>query len=158
METGDPVVGIGFAMGVNTFEQGPNPNGTQSADGYYHPEDEVFLPWFMRLNPNPVAEPRQGSANGRYTLMGDRNRFPGFSIPARAANKRNWKFVARKDPSCSGPFYACAGDDIAGRAGADSTLRSFSGNLSRRTELHQWTAAMVAAAAGDGGSQSRLDP
>ena len=36
LETGDPVVGIGFAMGTNTFEQGPNPNGTQSADGYYH--------------------------------------------------------------------------------------------------------------------------
>ena len=34
METGDPVVGIGFAMGTNTFEQGLNPNGTQSAAGY----------------------------------------------------------------------------------------------------------------------------
>ncbi|HEX6543561.1 MAG TPA: hypothetical protein VF040_17515, partial [Ktedonobacterales bacterium] len=45
LETGDPVVAIGFAMGTNTFEQGPNPNGSQSADGYYHPEDEVFLPW-----------------------------------------------------------------------------------------------------------------
>ena len=41
LETGDPVVAIGFAMGTNTFQQGPNPNGTQSADGYYHPEDEV---------------------------------------------------------------------------------------------------------------------
>jgi len=46
LETGDPVVGIGFAMGSNSFEQGPNPDGSQSADGYYHPEDEVFLPWF----------------------------------------------------------------------------------------------------------------
>ena len=52
LETGDPVVGIGFAMGTNTYLQGPNPNGTQSADGYYHPEDEVFLPWFMRTAPN----------------------------------------------------------------------------------------------------------
>ena len=43
LETGDPVVAIGFAMGTNTFEQGPNPDGTQSADGFYHPEDEVFL-------------------------------------------------------------------------------------------------------------------
>jgi len=80
LETGDPVVAIGFAMGTNTFEQGPNPNGTQSADGYYHPEDEVFLPWFMRLAPNTVSEPTQSSsANvGRYTLMGDLNPFPGF--------------------------------------------------------------------------------
>jgi hypothetical protein len=46
LETGDPVVAIGFAMSRNRFEQGTNPNGTQSADGYYHREDEVFLPWF----------------------------------------------------------------------------------------------------------------
>jgi hypothetical protein len=84
METGDPVVAIGFAIGTNTFEQGPNPNGTQSADGYYHPEDEVYLPWFMRLAPNTVSEPTQsGSTNiGRYTLMGDLNPFPGFRQPA----------------------------------------------------------------------------
>jgi hypothetical protein len=84
LETGDPVVGIGFAMGTNTFQQGPNPNGTQSADGYYHPEDEVFLPWFMRTAPNTVSEPTQTpSANiGRYTLMGDLNPFPGFRGPA----------------------------------------------------------------------------
>ena len=84
LETGDPVVAIGFAMGTNTFEQGPNPNGTQSADGYYHPEDEVFLPWFMRTAPNTISEPTQSpSANiGRYTLMGDLNPFPGFRQPA----------------------------------------------------------------------------
>ncbi len=84
LETGDPVVAIGFAMGKNTFEQGPNPNGTQSADGYYHPEDEVFLPWFMRTAPNTVSEPTQSpSANiGRYTFMGDLNPFPGFRQPA----------------------------------------------------------------------------
>jgi hypothetical protein len=84
LETGDPVVGIGFAIGTNTFEQGPNPDGTQSADGYYHPEDEVFLPWFMRTAPNTVSEPTQSpSANiGRYTLMGDLNPFPGFRQPA----------------------------------------------------------------------------
>jgi len=84
LETGDPVVGIGFAMGTNTFEQGPNPNGTQSADGYYHPEDETYLPWFMRTSPNTVSEPTQSpSANiGRYTLMGDLNPFPGFRQPA----------------------------------------------------------------------------
>jgi hypothetical protein len=84
METGDPVVGIGFAMGTNTFEQGPNPNGTQSADGYYHPEDEVFLPWFMRSSPNTISEPTQTpTANvGRYTLMGSLNRYAGFGVPA----------------------------------------------------------------------------
>jgi len=84
LETGDPVVAIGFAMGTNTFEQGPNPDGSQSADGFYHPEDEVFLPWFMRTAPNTVSEPTQSpSANGgRYTLMGDLNPFPGFRGPA----------------------------------------------------------------------------
>jgi hypothetical protein len=84
LETGDPVVAIGFAKGTNTFEQGPNPNGTQSADGYYHPEDEVFLPWFMRLAPNLISEPTQSpSPNiGRYTFMGDLNPFPGFRQPA----------------------------------------------------------------------------
>jgi hypothetical protein len=84
LETGDPVVGIGFTMGENTFQQGPNPNGTQSADGYYHPEDEVFLPWFMRLAPNMVSEPTQSPSTnvGRYTLMGDLNPFAGFRAPA----------------------------------------------------------------------------
>jgi hypothetical protein len=84
METGDPVVGIGFAQGTNTFDQGPNPNGTQSADGFYHPEDEVFLPWFMRSAPNTIAEPTQTpTANeGRYSLMGILNPFPGFQQPA----------------------------------------------------------------------------
>jgi hypothetical protein len=84
LETGDPVVGIGFAKGTNTFLQGPNPNGTQSADGYYHPEDEVFLPWFMRLAPNLISEPTQiPSPNiGRYTFEGDLNPFPGFRQPA----------------------------------------------------------------------------
>jgi hypothetical protein len=84
LETGDPVVGIGFAMGTNTFRQGPNPNGSQSADGYYHPEDEVFLPWFMRTAPNNVSEPTQSPSTniGRYSLMGDLNPFPGFRQPA----------------------------------------------------------------------------
>ena len=84
LETGDPVVGIGFAMGTNTFEQGPNPDGTQSADGYYHPEDETFLPWFMRTVPNTLSEPTQSASTnvGRYTLMGSLNPFPGFRQPA----------------------------------------------------------------------------
>ncbi len=84
LETGDPVVAIGFAMGTNTFQQGPNPNGTQSADGYYHPEDEVFLPWFLRTAPNTTSEPTQNPSTniGRYTLMGDLNPFSGFRQPA----------------------------------------------------------------------------
>jgi hypothetical protein len=84
LETGDPVINAGFAMGKNTFRQGPNPNGTQSADGYYHPEDEVMLPWFMRLAPNLVSEPTQiPSADvGRYTFMGDLEPFAGFTAPA----------------------------------------------------------------------------
>ena len=77
------MVAIGFAIGKNTFEQGPNPDSTQSADGYYHPEDEVFLPWFMRSAPS-TSEPTQvPSANvGRYTLLGTLNPFPGFQSPA----------------------------------------------------------------------------
>ena len=84
LETGDPVVAIGFAMGTNSFQQGLNPNGTQSADGYYHPEDEALLPWFMRTAPNTTSEPTQSaSANiGRYTFMGDLNPFQGFRAPA----------------------------------------------------------------------------
>jgi hypothetical protein len=83
LETGDPVSGIGFAIGMNTYLQGPNPNGTQSADGFYHPEDEVFLPWFMRTAPNTISEPTQTPSTniGRYTFMGTLNRFSGFSQP-----------------------------------------------------------------------------
>lgn len=78
LETGDPVVGIGFSKGTNSYDQ------NQWADGTYHPEDEVFLPWFMRTSPNTVSEPTQTpSANvGRYTLMGDLNPYPGFRAPA----------------------------------------------------------------------------
>jgi hypothetical protein len=88
LETGDPVVGIGFAKGTNTYFQGPNPDGTQSADGYYHPEDEVFLPWFMRLAPNNISEPTQSPSSniGRYSLMGDLNLFSGFRQPATGCN------------------------------------------------------------------------
>jgi hypothetical protein len=83
LETGDPVVGIGFAMGTNSAFQGPNPNGTQSADGYYHPEDEALLPWFLRQPPTATgSEPSQSGSGGRYTFMGDLNPFPGFRAPA----------------------------------------------------------------------------
>ncbi|MEW1952318.1 hypothetical protein [Terrabacter sp. NPDC080008] len=83
LETGDPVVSIGFAMGTNTFRQGANPDGSQSADGYYHPEDEALLPWFLRQPSNHTgSEANQKSPGGRYTLMGDLNPFPGFRAPA----------------------------------------------------------------------------
>jgi len=84
LETGDPVVAIGFAKGTNTFEQGPNPDGSQSADGFYHPEDEVHLPWFVRLAPNLVSEPTQTATTniGRYTFMGTLNPFAAFTHPA----------------------------------------------------------------------------
>jgi hypothetical protein len=82
LETGDPVVGIGFAIGNNTYDQTPNPNQTNSFDGYFHPEDEALLPWFMRTNPNGVSEVNQSGTNGRYTFMGDLNPFSGFRAPA----------------------------------------------------------------------------
>jgi hypothetical protein len=81
METGDPVVAIGFAKGTNTFEQGPTPTGVQVADGYYHPEDEAFLPWFMRLSPS-TAQAIQAGTGGRYTLMGSLNPYPSLKMPA----------------------------------------------------------------------------
>jgi hypothetical protein len=88
LETGDPVESIGFAMGTNAYFQGPNPDGTQSADGYYHPEDEVFVPWFMRVAPNNISEPTQSPSTniGRYTLMGDLNPFPGYHQSAAGCN------------------------------------------------------------------------
>jgi hypothetical protein len=89
LETGDPVVAIGFSMGNNITDQTMNPwtsptnqTPSQSFDGTYHPEDEVFLPWFMRTSPNTISESTQSSSDGRYTLMGDLNPFPGFRAPA----------------------------------------------------------------------------
>ena len=88
LETGDPAENIGFAMGTNVYFQGPNPDGTQSADGYYHPTEEAFLPWFMRVAPNNISEPTQSPSTniGRYTLMGDLNPFAGFRQPATGCN------------------------------------------------------------------------
>jgi hypothetical protein len=82
LETGDPVVGIGFKIGTNSFD-----TNTWS-DGTWHPEDEVFLPWFARQSPNTTSEATQApSANiGRYTLMGDLNPFAGFRQPATGCN------------------------------------------------------------------------
>ncbi|MGZ4534390.1 MAG: hypothetical protein ACXVXE_02530 [Nocardioidaceae bacterium] len=76
LETGDPVVGIGFTMPGNTYDS------NAYADGYWHPEDEVFLPWFARQDPNTTSQPTQGGTTGRYTFMGDLNPYPGFQQPA----------------------------------------------------------------------------
>jgi hypothetical protein len=84
LETGDPVVAIGFSNGANAFDQGPTPTGMTFSDGTYHPEDEALLPWFMRSSPNTISQLTQSaSANlGRYTFMGDLNPYPGFRAPA----------------------------------------------------------------------------
>jgi hypothetical protein len=92
LETGDPVVGIGFSAGTNSFNQvgkmtwtsGGSTFSAQVTDGTYHPEDEALLPWFLRTSPNTISEPTQkASANiGRYTFMGDLNPVPGFRAPA----------------------------------------------------------------------------
>jgi hypothetical protein len=50
LETGDPVVGVGFDVTM--------PNSIT-----YHPEDEVFLPWFASQDPNTTSQ------DGRYTYM-----------------------------------------------------------------------------------------
>ncbi len=80
LETGDPVVAIGFTLPRNTYFQ----NGAYAGDGYWHPEDEVLLPWFSREAPNHTSQATQSaSANiGRYSFLGDLNPFEGFRKPA----------------------------------------------------------------------------
>jgi hypothetical protein len=76
LEVGDPTVGLGFSQGTNIFDQ------NAFTDGTYHPQDEVFLPWFMRTSPNDVSQATQGSATaGRYTFLGDLNRVAFFHQP-----------------------------------------------------------------------------
>jgi hypothetical protein len=84
LETGDAVDFIGFAIGTNNFDQGPNADGTQTADGYWHAQDELHVPWFMRLAPNLMSEPTQSpSPNvGRYSFLGDLDAFGYNSQPA----------------------------------------------------------------------------
>ncbi len=61
LETGDPVVGIGWEQPLNNFT--------------YHPEDEVFKSWFARENPSVAY-------GGNYTFMGPFNPFGFDSYPA----------------------------------------------------------------------------
>jgi hypothetical protein len=78
LETGDPVVAIGFTLPGNIYQQ------NAYADSYWHPEDEVLLPWFSREAPNHTSQPTQTASTniGRYSLMGDLNPFQGFRQPA----------------------------------------------------------------------------
>jgi hypothetical protein len=78
VEVGDPVQSIGFVMPGNTFDT------NQYSDGYFHLEDEVFLPWFAREDPNVTSQTVQGGPAGRYTFMGNLNPYIGFHIPAAA--------------------------------------------------------------------------
>lgn len=79
LETGDPTVNIGFSAGINTFDQ------NTWSDGTYHPQDEAFLPWFMRTAPNHVSQPTQSDPiAGRYTFMGDLNPIAFFHQPPPA--------------------------------------------------------------------------
>jgi hypothetical protein len=89
LETGDPVVGIGFSIGSNTFVDPADPSYSPTrprgfGDGSYHPADEAFLPWFFRSAPNTVSEPTQTASGntGRYTFMGDLNPVWIFHQPA----------------------------------------------------------------------------
>ena len=80
LETGDPVVAIGFTLPRNTYFQ----NGAYAGDGYWHPEDEVLLPRFSREAPNHTSQPTQTTSTnvGRYSFLGDLNPFEGFRQPA----------------------------------------------------------------------------
>jgi len=78
LEIGDPVFHLAFALPGNSYDAGP------MADGYWHPEDEVFLPWMARQAPNTTSQlTQQPSAfGGRYSFMGDLNPYPDFHRPA----------------------------------------------------------------------------
>lgn len=54
------------------------------ADGYWHAEDEVFLPWMARHSPNTTSQPTQqpSALGGRYSFMADLNPYPEFHVPA----------------------------------------------------------------------------
>jgi hypothetical protein len=86
LEAGDPVAGVGFSVGSNTFSDPADPTRTAAnplgwADGTFHGQDTVFLPWFFRASPNTVSQPSQGSTNGRYTFLGNLNRVVSMDPP-----------------------------------------------------------------------------
>jgi hypothetical protein len=66
LETGDPVVGVWFGLGGNSY-------ATDSASqGMWHPEDEVFAQWFGRGGIEPVLGAALPNTDGskRLTFMG----------------------------------------------------------------------------------------
>ncbi len=74
-ETADPVVNLGFTLGVNTtWDQ-----SKFAADHQFHLSEEALLPWFMRSAPATQASQSGGS---RFTLMGDLNQLATFHQPA----------------------------------------------------------------------------
>lgn len=84
VETGDPVVGIGFNLAGNSFKADQLADGTANKwdDGTWHPEDEVFLPWFARESPNRTSQQVQNGKYGRYTFWARSTRTPGSRKPA----------------------------------------------------------------------------
>lgn len=84
LETGDPVVGIGFNLAGNSFKADQLADGTANKwdDGTWHPEDEVFLPWFSRESPNRTSQQVQNGKYGRYTFWARSTRTPGSRKPA----------------------------------------------------------------------------
>jgi hypothetical protein len=84
LETGDAAVDASPTLdiaGNPYFQTGAN---APFADGTYHFQDEVFLPWFARESPNLTSEPEGSSGHGRYTFFGDFDTNPAFHGPATA--------------------------------------------------------------------------
>jgi hypothetical protein len=78
LETGDPVDRVGYALPGNTFDSG------SYADGYWHMQDVMFLPWYSRQAPNTTSQPTQqpSASVGRYSFIGDLNPYADFHQPA----------------------------------------------------------------------------
>ena len=80
LETGDPTEDVLFAVPGNTYDTGPY------ADGSWHPQDEMFLPWFARQSPNTTSQATQTPTTngGRYTFLGNLSPYPELRGPAPA--------------------------------------------------------------------------
>jgi len=80
LEVGDPVDRVAFTVPGNAYDTGPY------ADGSWHSQDIVFLPWFARETPNVTSQATQSASpnGGRYTFMGDLNPYAAFHGPAAA--------------------------------------------------------------------------
>ena len=114
LETGDPVVGIGFSKGTNTFRQGPDPNGVQIADGYISPRGRSVLAVVHADRPErglrAHAEPvHRTSAATRSWATSTRSRASVSPLPDAR--------YARLSPSPIGgrPLRAAAGFGTAAR-------------------------------------------